>query len=109
MATERALERLRLPQNFTVTSDGHGGTLITDPPVVSGGSAATNTEISSGGGGTTNVASALISCWGLRVGLGRRAGNVARPAALSTIAGGGLLASGLLKDQSPRTRQGFSR
>jgi hypothetical protein len=36
--------------NFSATSDGRVGTLITDPPVTSGGSVATNTEISSGGG-----------------------------------------------------------
>src|SRR6516164_1796758 len=36
--------------NFSATSDGHGGTLITDPPVVSGGSVATNTEVGSGSG-----------------------------------------------------------
>src|SRR6516164_6909809 len=28
--------------NFSATSDGHGGTLVTDPPVTSGGSVATS-------------------------------------------------------------------
>jgi hypothetical protein len=41
--------------NFSATSDGHGGTLITDPPVVNGGIVATNT--SSGGGGTSGFSS----------------------------------------------------
>jgi hypothetical protein len=31
--------------NFSATSDGHGGTLITDPPVTSGGSVGTDAEI----------------------------------------------------------------
>jgi hypothetical protein len=43
--------------NFSATSDGHGGTLITDPPVVSGGSVATNPEVGSGSGSTPNAAS----------------------------------------------------
>jgi hypothetical protein len=30
--------------NFSATSDGHGGTLITDPPVISGGSVDTATR-----------------------------------------------------------------
>jgi autotransporter passenger strand-loop-strand repeat protein len=50
--------------NFSATSDGHGGTLITDPPVVSGGSVATNTEISSGGGNddfAKNTGSAILT------------------------------------------------
>jgi autotransporter passenger strand-loop-strand repeat protein len=33
--------------NFSVTSDGHGGTLITDPPVTSGGSVATSADTGS--------------------------------------------------------------
>jgi hypothetical protein len=35
--------------NFSATSDGHGGTLITDPPVTSGGSVATDTTPSNDG------------------------------------------------------------
>jgi Tim44-like domain len=49
--------------NFSATSDGHGGTLITDPPVTSGGSVATNTEISSGGGRTPDFASTPPLQW----------------------------------------------
>jgi autotransporter passenger strand-loop-strand repeat protein len=41
--------------NFSATSDGHGGTLITDPPVVSGGTVVANT--SSDSGGTSGFAS----------------------------------------------------
>jgi hypothetical protein len=43
--------------NFSATSDGHGGTLITDPPVTSGGSVTTNPEVGSGGGGFPDFAS----------------------------------------------------
>jgi hypothetical protein len=43
--------------NFSATSDGRGGTLITDPPVVSGGSVTTNPEVGSGGGGFPDFAS----------------------------------------------------
>jgi hypothetical protein len=34
--------------NFSVTSDGHGGTLITDPPVTGGGTVVSSAETSSG-------------------------------------------------------------
>jgi hypothetical protein len=43
--------------NFSATSDGHGGTLITDPPVVSGGSVTTNPQVGSGGGAFPDFAS----------------------------------------------------
>jgi autotransporter passenger strand-loop-strand repeat protein len=46
--------------NFSVTSDRHGGTLITDPPVTSGGSVATNAEITFGGEGFTSFVSGVI-------------------------------------------------
>ncbi len=45
-----------------MTSDGHGDTLITDPPVTSGGSV-TNTEISSGGASTPDFASTPPLQW----------------------------------------------
>jgi autotransporter passenger strand-loop-strand repeat protein len=49
--------------NFSATSDGHGGTLITDPPVTSGGSVTSNTEISSGIGSTPDFASTPPLQW----------------------------------------------
>jgi hypothetical protein len=52
--------------NFSATSDGHGGTLVTDPPVVSGGSVVTNTEISSGGGSIPDIASTPSTDLGLQ-------------------------------------------
>jgi autotransporter passenger strand-loop-strand repeat protein len=56
--------------NFTATADGHGGTLITDPPVISGGSVGTDAsgmnqfaqkieDGSSGSGLVTDVASGM--------------------------------------------------
>jgi hypothetical protein len=41
--------------NFSVTSDGHGGTLITDPPVTNDGSVAASAETSSGGNSIDTV------------------------------------------------------
>jgi hypothetical protein len=43
--------------NFSATLDGHGGTLITDPPVISGGSVGTDAEISYG---TNDLTSGMI-------------------------------------------------
>jgi hypothetical protein len=52
--------------NFSATSDGHGGTLVTDPPVISGGSVTTNTEIGSGGGSNPDIASTPSTDLGLQ-------------------------------------------
>ena len=49
-----------MTSNFGATLDGHGGTMITDPPVVSGGSVATNTEIGSSVGSTPDFASTAV-------------------------------------------------
>jgi hypothetical protein len=52
--------------NFSATSDGHGSTLITDPPVISGGSVVTDTEIGSGGGSNPDIASTPSTDLGLQ-------------------------------------------